>query len=212
MRKIVLAGLILTLSPTFGSAAPPLPAGILKKDAAAISSGKSVALAEYLTPEKPTLFVFYKPNSTLERAFLSNLQKQAGDRVGVQRIELKTGAEPIAKKYQITETPTAMVYDRRGRLTARSSQAEEIQAALKKAAGVMRLDWAEEGSANYEDSVKALGHPPGTGILRTMTLQPEYLRYINDLSMKAHFSDGYLPRRVKEMIATYVSSLNECKY
>ncbi len=185
---------------------------MLKKDGVVISSGKVVALADHLTPEKPTLFVFYKPNSTLERNFVSTLLKDAGDRVGVQRIELKTGAEPIAKKYEITETPTAMVYDRRGRLVTRSSQAEEIQAALKKAAGVMRLDWAEEGSANYEASVKAMGHPPGSGILRTMTLQPEYLRYINDLSMKAHFSDGYLPRRVKEMIATYVSSLNKCKY
>jgi hypothetical protein len=35
---------------------------------------------------------------------------------------------------------------------------------------------------------------------------------INKLSRQAHFSDGYLDRRTKEMIATYVSAINKCKY
>jgi hypothetical protein len=188
------------------------PADALPKGALVISTGKVVTLTDRLMPEKPTVFVFMKPSSTLERAFLDTLSKDAGKKVGIRVIELKTGMEPIAAKHEIKETPTALVYDRRGRLVARSSQPEEIQAAIKKAAGVMRIDWAEEGDANFEGAVKALGRSPGTGILRTMTLQPEYLKYINDLSMKAHFSDGYLPRRVKEMIATHVSALNKCKY
>lgn len=199
------AGLLFACLPLSLSAAP-------QKDAPVVSKGKVVNLTDRLVPEKPTLFIFLKPGSTLERDFLESLRKEAGEKVGVRVIELKTGSEPIAAEYEVKETPTALVYDRRGRLVTRSSDAKEIQAALKKAAGVMRLDWAEEGDANFEASVKALGRSPGTGILRTMTLQPEYLKYINDLSLKAHFSDGYLPRRVKEMIATYVSELNGCKY
>lgn len=181
-------------------------------DIAVFSTGKAFKLEDKRAAEKPTLFIFVKPNSSLERTFLENLKQLAGDKVGVRVISLKTGAEPIASTYEIKETPTAIVMDRRGRLVSRSSKAEEIQAALKKAAGVMRIDWAEEGDTNFEASVKAMGRSPGTGILRTMTLQPDYLKSINELSLKAHFSDGYLPRRVKEMIATYVSQLNKCKY
>jgi hypothetical protein len=201
----LIAGLLVTCLPLSVGASP-------KTEPSVISKGKVVNLMERLVPEKPTLFIFLKPGSTLEREFLETLRKEAGEKVGVRVIELKTGLEPIAAKYEVKETPTALVYDRRGRLVTRSSDAKEIQVALKKAAGVMRIDWAEEGDANFEGSVKALGRSPGTGILRTMTLQPDYLKSIHELSMKAHFSDGYLPRRVKEMIATYVSQLNHCKY
>lgn len=211
MRTVAWAGLALVLLPIGVLAVPPSEE-LLKKDGVVISSGKTVTLTDFLTPEKPTLFIFYKPSSSLERDFVKNLQTQANGNVGIQRVELKTGSEPITKKYAVTETPTALVYDRRGRLLAQSSQSEEIIAALKKAAGVMRLDWAEEGDANFVASVKGMGRLPGTGILRTMTLQPEYLRLINELSLKAHFSDGHLNRRTKEMIATYVSALNRCKY
>ena len=158
------------------------------------------------------MFVFLKTNSSLERDFLKALYKVKGERTGLETIELKTGLEPIAKQYDIKETPTAIVYDRRGRIVTRSSKADEISDAVKKAAGVMRIDWAEEGDANFLESVRLIGRSPGVGILRTMTLQPEYLKFISDLSQKAHFSDGFLKRRVKEMIATYVSELNQCKY
>lgn len=177
-----------------------------------ISTGQKVSLTERLTPELPTVFVFFKSNSSLERDFFKALQKETSGKVGFGVVELKTGIEPIAQQYDIKETPAALVYDRRGRLVIRSSNAEEIRSAVQKAAGVMRIDWAEEGDPNYLESVRLMGRSPGKGILRTMTLQPEYLKYISDLSQKAHFTDGYLKRRVKEMIATYVSELNHCKY
>lgn len=177
-----------------------------------ISTGQKVTLSERLKPEQPTVFVFLKSNSSLERDFLKELTKAKTGNTGFETIELKTGLEPVAKQYEITETPTAIVYDRRGRMVTRSSKADEIAAAVKKAAGVMRIDWAEEGDQNYLDSVRLIGRSPGAGILRTMTLQPEYLKLINDLSQKAHFSDGYLKRRTKEMIATYVSEINHCKF
>lgn len=178
-----------------------------------VSTGKQAALTDRLVPEKPTVVVFYKPTSSLERTFLQDLQTQFGARVGMLIVQLKTGAEPITKQHSITETPTAFVYDRRKRLVGRSSSADEIKAAIAKAAGVMRIDWAEEGDARYEEATRALGgRKPTAGILRTMSLKPEYLAYINDLSRKAHFADGFIDRRTKEMIATYVSALNKCKY
>jgi hypothetical protein len=177
-----------------------------------VSTGQKADLLKRLTPESPTVFVFIKSNSSLERDFLKALQKESSSKIGFGVIALKTGMEPIAKQYEVTETPTALVYDRRGRLIARSSQADAIRAAIVKAAGVMRIDWAETGDANFQESMRLLGRNPGAGILRTMTLQPEYLKYINDLSQKAHFSDGFLKRRIKEMIATYVSQINHCKY
>jgi len=177
-----------------------------------ISTGKKVMLTDHLMPEAPTVFVFMKISSTLEKAFLTDISTEVKPGMGFNVIQLKTGEEPVARQYQVTETPTAMVYDRRGRIVIRSANAEEIRASIRKAAGVMRIDWAEDGDANYKESVRVLGRSPGTGILRTMTLQPEYLKYINDLSQKAHFTDGFLKRRIKEMIATYVSSLNHCKF
>lgn len=180
--------------------------------ATTISTGRSVTLTDRLTPEQPTLFVFLKTSSTLERAFLTQLEADAGDTVGLRVIELKTGMEPIAKQYAITETPTALVYDRRGRLTGRSSQADEIRAALQKARSVMRIDWAADDDPRLAESTRLIGRPPGTGILRTMTQKPEYLKYISELSGMSHFTDQYLTHTQKEMIATYVSALNHCKY
>ena len=39
-----------------------------------------------------------------------------------------------------------------------------------------------------------------------------YLKQVMDFSNGVHFSDGHLNRRTKEMIATYVSGLNQCPY
>ena len=48
-------------------------------------------------------------------------------------------------------------------------------------------------------------------ILRTMSLRPDFLAAINDAS-RLHFSDGALTRAQHEMIASYVSALNRCRY
>ena len=49
-------------------------------------------------------------------------------------------------------------------------------------------------------------------ILRTMSLRPDYLQGFMAMSMKAQFMDGFIDRRTKELIATYVSAINKCKY
>ena len=48
-------------------------------------------------------------------------------------------------------------------------------------------------------------------ILRTMSLRPDFLDAINTAS-RLHFSDGALTRAQHEMIASYVSALNKCRY
>jgi hypothetical protein len=48
-------------------------------------------------------------------------------------------------------------------------------------------------------------------ILRTMSLRPDFLQAIDDAS-RLHFTDGALTRAEHEMIASYVSVLNHCRY
>jgi len=48
-------------------------------------------------------------------------------------------------------------------------------------------------------------------ILRTMSLRPDFLQAI-DAASRLHFSDGALTRAQHEMVASYVSALNRCRY
>jgi alkylhydroperoxidase family enzyme len=50
------------------------------------------------------------------------------------------------------------------------------------------------------------------GILKCFSLRPDFLRSVMEFSYSLHFSEGHLTRRVKEMIATLVSALNQCPY
>jgi hypothetical protein len=183
-----------------------------------ISTGKEIVLSENLTPEQPTLFFFYKPNSTLEKAFVADIQKQTlGKPVGVKFIALKTGEEPIAKQYEITETPTVIVMDRRGRQTVKTNKPDEIAAAVRKAADVARIAWLEDEDAAFPEVQKMAPFPLKSAkqipsIMRTMSLKPEIMIGIQNIAQEMHFADGALIRREKEMIAAYVSALNKCRY
>jgi hypothetical protein len=48
-------------------------------------------------------------------------------------------------------------------------------------------------------------------ILKTMSLRPDFLAAI-DAASRMHFTDGALTRAQHEMIASYVSALNRCRY
>jgi len=48
-------------------------------------------------------------------------------------------------------------------------------------------------------------------ILRTMSLRPDFLQAV-DAASRLHFTDGALTRAQHEMIASYVSALNRCRY
>jgi uncharacterized peroxidase-related enzyme len=56
------------------------------------------------------------------------------------------------------------------------------------------------------------GRQPVPDIYKAMSLRPDLMERMADLTDRAHFSGGFLNRRTKELIATYVSSLNRCGY
>jgi uncharacterized peroxidase-related enzyme len=76
----------------------------------------------------------------------------------------------------------------------------------------------EEGEAEgalleaYESFRKNFGRPHVPGILKCFSSSPTLLTEIMAMSSTLLFSDGHLGRRRKEMIASYVSKLNECPY
>ena len=60
-------------------------------------------------------------------------------------------------------------------------------------------------------SIFATPRAPGcAGILKCFGTNPAAARQMVDMGSAVLFSDGYLTRRHKEMIATYISSLNTC--
>jgi hypothetical protein len=82
-----------------------------------------------------------------------------------------------------------------------------------------RIRWVEESEATGDIAAAYAawlaanpGRPAIPAILKCLSLRPELFSGIDELSKKIHFSDGHLPRRLKEMIATYVSALNRCPY
>ena len=48
-------------------------------------------------------------------------------------------------------------------------------------------------------------------ILRTMSLRPDFLEAV-DAASRMHFTDGALTRAQHEMVASYVSAINRCRY
>ena len=81
------------------------------------------------------------------------------------------------------------------------------------------IHWIEDEDASgdvaqvYRDYKQANPHRPRMPeILKCFSPRPDFLRQVIDFSSSLHFSDGHLGRRTKEMIATYVSGLNQCPY
>lgn len=81
------------------------------------------------------------------------------------------------------------------------------------------IRWVEEEAASGEIGAayaEWMHRNPGRtripGILKCLSLRPDFFRDVDAMSMRLHFADGHLSRRVKEMIATYVSALNQCLY
>ena len=79
-----------------------------------------------------------------------------------------------------------------------------------------RLRWVEDEEAQGETAAafeevrrRRTRVPP---VMRTMSLRPDVMVLVARMADTVHFSDGYLDRRTKERIATYVSSLNSCEY
>jgi uncharacterized peroxidase-related enzyme len=77
---------------------------------------------------------------------------------------------------------------------------------------VEEADATGEVAEAYQHFREHFGRPTVPGILKCFSSSPEMLKIIIQLGSTLVFSEGVLGRRLKEMIATYVSSLNECPY
>jgi alkylhydroperoxidase family enzyme len=81
-----------------------------------------------------------------------------------------------------------------------------------------RIEWIEEDQATGEAAEAYAAYMQATGrafvphILKCFSQRPDFLRQVMAFSNTVHFSEGHLTRRVKEMIATFVSGLNRCPY
>lgn len=49
-------------------------------------------------------------------------------------------------------------------------------------------------------------------ILKCFSQRPDFLQDVVRFSYGVHFQNGHLDRRTKEMLATFVSGLNQCPY
>jgi len=69
-----------------------------------------------------------------------------------------------------------------------------------------------ETAAAYDFWRAGSGRRQVPGIIKCFGARPDFLRQVVEFSNTVHFSEGHLPRRHKEMIASYVSYLNRCPY
>lgn len=69
-----------------------------------------------------------------------------------------------------------------------------------------------ETAAAYQYFRDQTGRQDVPGILKCFGTNPAFIRQMVDISSSLLFSDGYLARQQKELIATYISRLNACPY
>jgi len=181
-----------------------------------ISRGPKVDLKKTLREAGTTVLLVMQDTSAMEQQFLSTLEKQLSPNssVALNVVRVKGVDAPAAQQFSIQTTPTAVVFDRFGREVGRSSQPEEIAAAVRKGQLMGRIAWIDEDNPKapevYGAPAESLrrGLP---GIIKTMSLRPEAVQMMNLIS-RIHFTDGFLKRREHEMIAAYVSAINKCRF
>jgi len=202
------------------------------REVGVISTGEQISLRPHLRAQGPTLFAFYMTASALERDAVTRLEREKGLREGARRIALESLDTPVARQFRIVETPTFMVCDAAGRMLLRSSRPDAVERLLPAhAAGqdrtvvrpvvpacplstAPRLAWVKESSPLARRVYRHWrgGRVPVPDIYKAMSLRPDLMERVADLTDRAHFQSGYLRPRTKELIATYVSSLNRCSY
>jgi uncharacterized peroxidase-related enzyme len=70
----------------------------------------------------------------------------------------------------------------------------------------------ESAAASRVYRLMGKGRSPVPDIYKAMSLRPDLMERVAGLTDSAHFRDGFLDRRTKELIATYVSALNASGY
>ncbi len=178
-----------------------------------ISRGEPFDVRKNLVPESPTVFLFRAPGDAAGEKLLSRLLEKAGKdgKTAVRIVEAAGPDTAAAKSLGIATLPEALVYNRHGALVGRGGTWEAVEPHLAKALKTPRIKWIDTDDPEAE---KAYG---GKGAMvadigKTMSLRPELLKGIMRVANQAHFSKGFLDVRTKEIIASYVSALNECRY
>lgn len=181
-----------------------------------VSTGARFDVKKVLKEEGTTVVLFTQSTSTMEQQFVDEVQKltESGPKTGLALVKVRDLAAPAAQQFEVKATPTAIVYDRFGREIGRSSQADEIKAAVRKGQLMARIKWIDEDDPKapevYGAPAEAIKHGL-PGIVKSMALRPDVFKMFNIMS-QVHFSKGFLERREHEMIAAYVSALNKCKF
>src|ERR1700752_211739 len=67
-----------------------------------------------------------------------------------------------------------------------------------------------ETAAAYQYFRDQTGRQDVPGVLKCFSSNPAFIRQMIDISSNLLFADGYLSRRHKEMIATWISKQNTC--
>jgi hypothetical protein len=181
-----------------------------------VSTGAAFRMDGALEAGRPTIFLFYQASSSADKAVVEDLKQKVATlpgRVGLRLVRLDSVKAPAAEQYGVSETPTLMLLDRFGKLRKRTSSIQDLSPAVGQAVKMARIKWVDEDSP---EAVKTYGRTPAgfraPEIMKTMSLRPELMHGIRQIAGIGHFSDGFLNRKTKEVIATYVSTLNRCKY
>lgn len=167
---------------------------------------------------QPECLLFQSKASSVEREFVAALPRS-----GVQVVLLSSLDAAEARQFRISETPTLVRVGPSLREQSRFVGAKAISAALvkKPAPGAScavshgpRLRWVEESDRQASRVYRRFrgGRETVPDIFKTMSLRPELMEKVLDLSEQGHFSSGYLDRLTKERIATVVSSYNRSRY
>ena len=171
-------------------------------------------LADDAALEQPTIFILGKIVTPADKALLEGVQRAGKSKVvTVKQLEV-TPALRAALKLSETDA-VAVVLDRRGREVGRSSDLKKVIEFGKNALQIGRIDWAMEGTPTGDLAKRLTGAPSVNllpSIMRAMSYNPEAMMGMIEMANMMHFRPGALPVKTKELIATFVSSLNQCHY
>jgi len=169
--------------------------------------------------EQPECLLFQSKASSVERDFVSALPRK-----GVQVVLVASLDAAEARQFHVAETPTLIrvgpaLKEQRRFVGAKAISSELIRTkpapiTTCQASHGPRLRWVEESDRRAPRVYRRFsgGRETVPDIFKTMSLRPELMEKVLDLSEQGHFSNGFLDRLTKERLATVVSSFNRSQY
>src|SRR5947207_12592944 len=111
-----------------------------------VSTGQAIALKKALISEGTTVLLFLQDSSSMEQEYLKQLETAVPDekKSGIRVVQLKRLDAPAAEQFGVVKTPTAIVFDRFGKVLNRTTDVEQIHAAVHKGSLMGRIKWMDE--------------------------------------------------------------------